>query len=343
MGRVSAGRTGVLAAALAVAASCGGTSGKVLERIDPTTPPASNLRLDVLVVRALSTCVIGNPCSSSDSSQCYFVTDAGGVRTTFDPGSYELVSPDDPRVASAAQSRCLTLTIDDTQAAAVNDLMTGLRTRVFRLTGGDINIEVHRHDVAAVNAPFVRYSPGPFLEPPAVEPVGLPDVTRDTDFVFVVTGARDAASGLAPKLSPCAGTNWLAQGSFGGSTYTWLALTDSCGTADVVLQTWVTQLYFGLRDLTSSGEATNGPFPACGRGGPDPTAWFPWIDDCTTDPDAASCGASRCPDYGAYEEHILSAHWTRGRAFNGNYCNDGRMDFDETGVDTGGKCDLLGH
>jgi len=335
-------RAGLVATALAVATSCGGTSGKVLEGIHPTTPPASNVRLDVLVVRALSTCVIGNPCNSSDSSQCYFVTDAGGVKTTFDSSSYELVSPSDSRVASAAQSRCLTLTIDDTQGAAVNDLMTGLRSRVFQLTGGDVNIDVHRHDIAAVDAGFVRYSPGPFLEPPAIEPVGLVDVTRDTDFVFVVTGHRDADSGLAPELSPCDGTNWLAQGSFGGSTYTWLALSDACRTADIVMHAWLAQLYFGLRDLTSSGKTTMGPFPACGQGGTDPTSWFPWVDACTTDPDAPNCGAARCPDAEAYEEHLLSAHWTRGRPFNGNYCNDGRMDFGETGVDSGGKCDLLG-
>jgi hypothetical protein len=333
----------LLAVAVAAAASCGDTSGKVLARIDPAMPPGSNVRLDVLVVRALSTCVIGNPCTSSDPSQCYYVTDSSGARTTYDPGSYELVAPSDARVASAAQSRCLTLTIDDTQAAAASDLMTGLRTRVFQLTGGDINIELHTHDIAAVDAPFVRFSPGPFLEPPAIEPVGLADVTRDTDFVFVLTGYRDAASGLAPKLDPCDGTNWIAQGSFGGSTFTWLTLNDACGNASGVMRAWLVQLYFGLRDVTGFGNTATGSFPACGQGGPDPTAWFPWVDDCTTDPDVASCGASSCPDYDAFDSHILSAHWTRGRAFNGNYCNDGRMDFDETGVDSGGKCDLLGH
>jgi hypothetical protein len=332
-----------VAVALALAAAgCGGTSGKVLERIDPATPPGSNLRLDVLVVRALSTCVVGNPCTSSDASQCYYVTDAAGARTTFDAGSVELVPPSDPRVASAPQSRCLTLTIDDTQAAAVNDLMTGLRTRVFQLTGGDINIEVHTHDIAAVDAAFMRYSVGPFLPPSALEAVGLADVTRDTDFAFAVTGYRDATSGLAPKLDPCSGTNWIDQGSFGGSTFTWLALADACARASVVMRAWVVQFYFGLRDVTGFGSTATGTFPPCGRGGADPTAWFPWVDDCTTDPDVATCGDASCPDYDSFDGHILSAHWTRGRAFNGNYCSDGRMDFDETGVDSGGLCDLLG-
>jgi hypothetical protein len=38
----------------------------------------------------------------------------------------------------------------------------------------------------------------------------------------------------------------------------------------------------------------------------------------------------------------LEKHWPRGRGFDGNWCDDGRMDFDETGVDRGGVCDLIG-
>jgi len=102
------------------------------------------------------------------------------------------------------------------------------------------------------------------------------------------------------------------------------------------------QLYFGLRDVNGFGDIATGTFPACGHGGPDPTRWFPFVDDCTTDPDASSCGMQACPDRNAFNEHVLSVHWPRGHAFNGNYCADGRMDFDETGVDTGGRCDRLG-
>ena len=89
-------------------------------------------------------------------------------------------------------------------------------------------------------------------------------------------------------------------------------------------------------------DVATGTYPACGRGAADPTSWFPFPDDCTTDPDATTCGASTCADRDAFYSHLLSAHWARGRPFNGNYCADGRMDFDETGVDTGGRCDLIG-
>jgi hypothetical protein len=201
---------------------------------------------------------------------------------------------------------------------------------------------VHTHDIASVDAAFMHYSSGPFLAPSALEAAGLADVTRDTDFVFALTGYRDPAAGLTPKLEPCAGTNWIDQGSFGGSTYTWLAMADGCARASTVMRMWLAQLYFGLRDVTGFGTTEVGNFPPCGRGNADPTTWFPWVDDCTDDPDVASCGAGSCPDYDAFDAHVLAAHWKRGRPFNGNYCSDGRMDFDETGVDTGGRCDRIG-
>jgi hypothetical protein len=39
---------------------------------------------------------------------------------------------------------------------------------------------------------------------------------------------------------------------------------------------------------------------------------------------------------------MLARHWRRGEPYNGNHCSNRRMDRGETGVDTGGVCDLLG-
>ncbi len=332
-----------MAALLGVAGGgCGGTSAKVLESIDPATPPGSNLRLDVLLVRSLSTCAVGDPCPAGDASQCYTITTAAGGRVTFDPSTVQLLSPDDARVGSAAQSQCFTLTLGDADVAAANDLISGLRTQVFQLTGGDVNLDVHTHDLAPVDAAFTNFSAGLFLEPPALEAAGLADVDRDTDFVFAITGYQDPASGLVPPMNPCSGTNWIAQGAFGGSTFTWVAVNDACARSAVFMYAWLAQLYFGLRDVARPDGVAIGALAACGQGGPDPTTWFPFVDDCTTDPDATTCGAPTCPDSDAFYAHVLSAHWKRGLSFNGNYCADGRMDFDETGVDTGGVCDRIG-
>jgi hypothetical protein len=321
---------------------CGGTSAKVLESINPATPPGSNLRLDVLMVRSLSTCAVGNPCTLADASQCYTVSDGAGGRVAFDPSTVQLLATTDARVGTAPQSQCFTLALDDAAVASANDLISGLRTRVFQLTSGDINLDVHTHDLAPVDVSFTSFSAGLFLEPAALESAGLAYVTRDTDFVFAVTGTQDASTGAVQQMSPCSGTNWIDQGPFGGSTFTWVALNDACARSAVFMYAWLAQFYFGLRDVTQPADIAIGSSGACGQGGPDPTRWFPFVSDCTSDPDATTCGAPTCPDSDAFYSHVLSAHWKPGHPFNGNYCNDGRMDYDETGVDTGGRCDLIG-
>jgi hypothetical protein len=326
----------------AAGGGCGGTSAKVLESIDPATPPGSNLRLDVLLVRSLSTCAVGYPCALADTSQCYTVSDGAGGRVAFDPATVQLLSSSDAQGATAPQVQCFQLTLDDADVASGNDLISGLRTSVFQLTGGDINLDVHTHDLAPVDVSFTSFSAGLFLEPSALEPAGLGDVTRDTDFVFALTGTRDPVTGASQQMSPCSGTNWIDQGPFGGSTFTWVALSDACARSTVFMYAWVAQLYFGLRDVTRPADVMIGTSAACGRGDPDPTRWFPFVDACTTDPDATTCGAPTCPDADAFLSHVLSVHWKRGSFFNGNYCADGRLDYDETGVDTGGRCDLIG-
>ncbi len=341
-GRAPVAVLGVLLAA-AGGAGCGETSAKVLEQIDAALPPTSNLRMDVLMVHSLSTCAVGYPCRSSNSSQCYVLADGNGTQVNFDPSSVQLLSPTDPRVSSAAQVQCLDLALSDTDVANANSLIAGLRTRVFQLTGGDLNLDIHTHDIASLYASFVSYSAGPFLEPSALEGVGLGDVTRDTDFVFAITGYRDQTSGLMPENGPCSGTNWLAQGPFGGSTYTWLSMNPGCARSVVFMYGWLAQLYFGVRDVAGFTDVQTDPLPSCGQGGRDPTRWFPFVGDCTNDPDTSACGASSCPDSDAFFSHVLSVHWRRGRSFNGNYCADGRMDYDETGIDTGGRCDQIGH
>src|SRR5262249_45018514 len=159
------------------------------------------------MVRSLSTCAVGNPCRLADTSQCYTVADASGKGMAFDPATVALVAPSDARVATAAQSQCFRVALDDTEAASASDLISGLRTRVFQLTGGDINLDVRTHDLAPIEAAFENFSTGMFLQPQALETAGLADVNRDTDFVFAITGSRDPDSGILFQKNPCSGTN----------------------------------------------------------------------------------------------------------------------------------------
>ena len=331
-------------AALAIAggSACNGNSAKILERVDGSTPPSSNPRVDVFLVRAVSSCAVGPACASPDREQCFYITDRNGARVQYDPAALRFVPPGDPATMGGQQVQCFRLVLDDSRVAAVSEAMNALRTRVFQDSGGDINLDLRLHDVPAIEAGLSPFVFGFFLEPAALAPVALPMVSRETDFVYAVTGADDPDSGLAPRVDSCSGTNWFAKGVIGGSAYTWMAGSASCDQPVSLIFTWMVQLYFGLRDVMQAPDLYDRDYPPCGQGDPDTTRWFPYVDDCTTDPDYVACGAAACPNRDAYYSHQLARHWRRGEPFNGNHCSNGRMDRDETGIDTGGVCDLIG-
>jgi hypothetical protein len=351
-GRAARTRARVGARALApalmllAAASCGGTRATLLEGIDAGSPPSANLRVDAFLIRAVATCAVGSPCGAADPAQCFSLNDATSTRASFAIAGLRFVPPSDPQAQPGAagndQVACFHVSMDDATWNAASQRLDGLRAQVFQASGGDINLDLRVHDVPAIDAGFVVFHTGLFLQPSTLAAIGLPLINRETDFTFAITGASDAATGLAPELVACEGSNWPSQGVLGASTYSWLAMAPACARADVFLRTWLNQVSLSRRDITLAPELYGGSYPACGRGDPDPTRWFPAVDDCTTDPDVVTCGQAACPDVAAFYAHILAAHWPRGRAFDGNYCDDGRIDFDETAVDRGGVCDLIG-
>src|SRR5262249_43012855 len=153
----------------------------------------------------------------------------------------------------------------------------------------------------------------------------------------------DQGMGTLPKIEPCGGTNWQAQGGFGGAAYTWLSR--SCVTDAQLRWHLLYQAYFALRDVVGFDDLYADAYPPCGQGDADRQRWFPRPGDCALDPDAPSCGQTNC-DETAFAAHVLTTHWPTERPTEpgiiGNHCRNGRTDFDETAPDVGGVCDRLG-
>jgi hypothetical protein len=335
--------TWALALALAGGASnlgCGQTSGKILERLDGGVFAGSSPRVDVFLLRSVATCAVGRACTAADPSQCFYVADAAGPRTSFSTDGLRFVRPGDPLTQTADRVECFKLVLDDDAAASAREMMANLRTSVFQASEGNIDLDVHIREVPSLEGGFIRFYTGLFLPPETLAPTGLSFVSRGTDFVYALSGFRDAETTLQPKMEYCAGTNWLAQGVLGASPYTWMGLNDRCRRPETLLGTFLLQVYLVMRDL--NGAVTPRDYPACGRADRDPQQWFPATNDCTVDPDAPACGQQSCPDPMAFYEHVLREHWPRSAPYNGNYCADGRQDFDETDIDSGGVCDLIG-
>jgi len=332
----------------AFASGCDNSSAKILERLDAATPPGSNLRLDVFVVRLATTCAIGPACARADPGVCFTLSDSSGPQIQFDPNQVQFVPPGDARIATAEQSRCFALGLDAGQVAAIGDQTTSLRSLVFQATRGEMNLDIRLHEIAAAEVSFINYQGGVFLRPTALGSMVQSVVNRDTDFVDVVTGFDDRDSGLMPTMNQCAGTGrpgtdsgQPANGGV-GSPFSWIGLSPRCLQETAFLSTFMIQLWVGLHDVTRFTGLYDQGYPGCGMGQPDPGLWFPETGDCTRDPDVSTCGRGACPDLDTFYTHILSAHWPRGRAYSGNHCSDGRMDFDETAIDEGGLCDVIG-
>jgi hypothetical protein len=341
------------AAWLTAVAACGETQGSVLERVPETetgdagsTPPGTQLRADVLVVRDIASCAIGQPCRTDPDmrgdTSCFELNFDDGGSIGFRADTLLFVAPDDPRIFDAEQAQCFDLTLDDQAFSEVRAAFEELRTRIYQQSGDEILLDVRVHEIPSLLTGLVLYENewGIYLPTDALAS-STTRLSRDTDFVFAVSGFRDPERGVAPSIEHCAGTVRSLADGLAGAGYTWL--TTECAYVDMLVRHWMFQVRYALRDANDFNDEYDGYYPWCGEAYDPPESWFPSPNECSVDPDAPTCGDNRCD--GSDDEfvtHVLHAHWPRRRAFVGNHCNDGKRDFDETDVDVGGACEPLG-
>jgi hypothetical protein len=317
---------------------CGNTSEPVIERVAPREPPKFTHRVDVFLVTSVESCAIGTPCAEADAERCFFVG-SGSERVYFDPAGLDFAPVGDPRVASAQQSACFQLDLDEGDQENAERTFRELRSAIFRLSDGNVDLDVRLHLVAPDRSDFKSWDGGGiFLQPTALGGSGLSLLSRDSDFTFAVTGEASSL-GPIPKISPCGGSNSQFMGGLGGASYTWLSA--SCLRASTVQWHFLSQAFFAMRDVVGLDTPNANAYPGCGQAAPDPKLWFPRPTDCSVDPDASTCGNPSC-DPEAFPTHIFEAHWPTAAALIGNHCRNGRQDYDETAADEGGVCDALG-
>jgi hypothetical protein len=339
--------------AIVVLMACGETTGAVLERVPEqaqadggaSLPPDPPLRLDVIVVRELESCAYGEPCRDDPDTRgfddCFEIERDDGTSIGFD--WVDFVPPDDEHCSEDTYAQAFNLVIADDELADVRRAFeVDLQTRVYRLSGEKIWLDVRVHDVPVLSTGGVHIDSewGIFLSSDALAST-IGHLSRETDFTFAVTGSRDPERQVGPRLDNCAGSILDLRDGPAGAPYTWL--TTECLDQDLILRHWLFQAQLALREANPAfaNEYTYG-YPFCGEADELPSDWFPGPSDCSVDPDAPTCGDNRCDGTGdEYVGHVLTAHWP-GRSFVGNHCSNGRQDFDEFDVDVGGVCDKLG-
>jgi hypothetical protein len=294
----------------------------------------------------MDTCAIGVPCNRNNDPDargdgtCFELENGAGDRIGF-RDDVIFVAPGDERIQAAEQAQCFRLPIDTDLAAEVEDNFAELLNDVFSHSEGEILLDIETHDVPPMNSGFVKYENewGIFLDASALR-ANASALSRETDFVFAVTGARDPTGGFSPIVEHCAGTIRDIEQGLAGAPYTWL--TPECDGPESLLRHWMFQVAVALRDANDFNDLYDHDYPPCNETDrADPADWWPSPDECSVDPDSPTCGENRCED-DDFAGHILTAHWPRGRDFVGNHCANTERDFDETDVNVGGACSLLG-
>jgi uncharacterized repeat protein (TIGR01451 family) len=300
-------------------------------------------RVDVFLLKDISTCVIGNRCTTG---ACLALSDSSGTpRVRFeDDFAFRAVRPDDPALGTAEVSQCLHLRLTNAEVAAKRAELERFRDNVALWTGGALTLDLRIHELDTVEMSLTRWGGGLWIGPWDLRPVAVPYLRRETDFTLVTQGIRDPALDLHHELGGCGGT-FGADLGVGGAGHSWIPETGSvfwfqCAEHSVYTHEWLHQLHYAVHVLSGFDDLYDGAYPACGTAAPDTRRWFPDTHDCLRDPDYFACGGTDCGGNTAVNEHILRAHWPpRGMPrLIANHCTNGIQDYDETGVDSGPDC-----
>lgn len=197
----------------------------------------------------------------------------------------------------------------------------------------------------------------------------LGQYARTDDFTFVVTSVKDPGKGVYYDAPLCDGS--LPSTSNYGIPYTWIPMGRSSLSCANHL-TWVHGFLHQLADVLNRISVPASPFVAYGSNNYEyfggrlscstnfsGRPYFPDADVAPLDPDFSACPtyndnwAGYCASVVAqgndgeecnrqWDRHVLGIHFSSTHTIIGNSCRNGRRDFDETGVDTGGQCSVYG-
>jgi hypothetical protein len=309
--------------------------------ITPTMASPNKLRAAVFLPRRVSTCLIGDSCSQNDGSCLGLYDDQGALLHGFTRSSLQAVRSTDPRLETAANKQCVSFVFTDTELSEVRAQLELYRTNVLTWTAGDVELTLSEIELDSIDVGLTGYGDSLWIAPWDFEAVAISRLDFVPDFNFVIQPMRDPDQRLHILPAAC-GLSFAQDWGIAGAGFSWLPKTGAtfwqeCLSAQSIAHEWLHQVegaYTGISGFVSD-YPSDEQLPACGTSGLDPKRWFPSTHSCAIDPDYHLCGGSCEFDV---EEHVLRAHWDPSLDFIANHCRDGRQDFNETGVDSGGHC-----
>jgi hypothetical protein len=301
------------------------------------------------IFRKIRTCLVGNPCTGTCAD---LKTSSNAAVNQFNADdAFKGLKPSDPAVQSYSNRLCLTLTMKEGGPQAVRDEVyagaDSMARQVMAASQNKMGIQViaWEYDVEMTLSRSDRIV---WPSSPDTRESMIGSMDPSFDGVLVSPSLFDRAQDIMIGINSCGGTygaNW----GVGGAGYAWVPYSESpnglCMNAQDYLHEWLHQVDFAYQFImgmpdTYSHNVSGGwedQYPTCHTGSSNLLAWFPSADCCQKDPDWYACGLPACPDLHGWNAHILGAHYDYSHVYLGNHCRDGIQDFDETGVDVGGR------
>jgi len=327
----------------------------------------SPIHIDAFIVTRQDVCIVGDPWDGQGDPDQTSVTlyDSEGFpyqRWQLDPfrGLPNTLSPSSPKTSLYSQVECLSLELTPEQIAHARVELQKMAADIHSWSFGKLQPSLALREIQG-EITLSQIWNGFWVSPHDVRSVVKSKVNRKSDFTMVVSPTMDLQTGRHYS-NPACGLTMGAGVGLQGAGYSWVPDTSAawyqCLAEKTLIHEWGHQFRSALMNVmgldTSFGIDWLDPFHAdCGGFDPDTFMWVSLSHQSYADPDFPWCGMDPAvdgplPDNRAIEAHRILHHFDPSLRhyetpyFTGNYCNNGRQDFFETGVDFGGPCALYG-
>ncbi len=319
--------------------------------IERETSPSIN-EIDIFLFKNFKTCIVGDKCTTG-SDKCISVTrkDDIGYLEFEDNNNFKALKPSDSTIKNYQQKICLNPVLDNTEIEYLKNEVNQFISEVNQWTNESISLFPKFIEISG-EITMSKWGQGLYVAPWNAEPLIKSFITKDTDFVTVSNDMYDDVLNIVIPVPACGGTLGSDVG-VGGAGYNWVPKTHpgvwfECANKGNYMHEWLNLMDWVLFNVSGISDIYKDGYPSCGQGNQDTYLWFPSASyNSTKDPDFEACGQN----WGNYCEsvkpedcnliwhkHILTEHYNTGTNLIGNYCRNGKQDFDETGIDCGGKC-----
>ncbi|MCK4473945.1 hypothetical protein KAU40_01640 [Candidatus Parcubacteria bacterium] len=303
----------------------------------------------IFLFKDLRTCIVGDKCVDT----C--ITVAKGDGTVYmefeDNNNFKSLKPSNPEIDTYEQKICLNPILTDSEMNDLKSEVNQFITEVDQWTSGSIILLPKFIEISG-EITMSKWGQGFYTAPWDSNPLIRSFVTKDTDFIIVSQDMYDEILNIVIPIPACGGTLGSDVG-VGGAGYNWIPKTHpgvwfECANKGNYMHEWLNLMDWVLLNVSSVSDIYESGYPPCGEGNTNTYLWFPGASyDSIKDPNFEACGQD-WSDYCnsvqpedcnlIWHKHILETHYDPSTILIGNHCRNGKQDFDETGVDEGGKC-----